>query len=80
MRRLASRQFGIVARRQLVHLGVAGSLIGDWLTLGDLHPLHRGVYAVGHTALATEGWLTAATLYAGPGAMLGLTRARGGGG
>lgn len=35
-----------------------------------LHPLYSGVYAVGHTALSTEGLLSAALLYAGPGAML----------
>lgn len=70
MRALAARQFGVVGRLQLLHLGVAGSSVTTWANAGDLHPLYRGVYAVGHTALSTEGRLTAALLYAGPGAML----------
>lgn len=70
LRCLASRQFGVVARRQLLHLAIASASIGDWTGRGDLHRIHRGVYAVGHTALCTEAWLTAAVLYAGPGAML----------
>jgi very-short-patch-repair endonuclease len=70
VRVLASRQFGVVARHQLRHLGVAGSSVGDWIDGGDLHPLYPGVYAVGHTALSAEGRLTAALLRAGPGAML----------
>jgi len=70
VRALASRQFGVVARHQLQHLEVASSSIGKWLHAGDLHRLYAGVYAVGHTALSAEGRLTAAVLYAGPGAML----------
>lgn len=75
VRSLASKQFGVVARRQLLYLGIPSSVIGDWCAGGELHALHRGVYAVGHTALAPEGWLTAAVLYAGPGAMLSDTTA-----
>jgi very-short-patch-repair endonuclease len=67
---LASRQHGVVATRQLRYLGIAGALLGRWTDRGDLHPVHRGVYAVGHIGLSTAGWLTAAVLYAGPGAML----------
>ena len=37
---------------------------------GRLHRIHPRVYAVGHTALCTEGRLLAAVLYAGPGAAL----------
>jgi len=70
LRALASRQFGVVARRQLTHLGVCGSVIDNWVVAGDVHRIHRGVYAVGHTALSTEGELTAAVLLAGPDAML----------
>jgi very-short-patch-repair endonuclease len=69
--RLASRQHGVVARRQLVHLGIANALIGRWLTRADMHRLLPGVYAVGHTARSDAADLTAAVLYAGPGAMLG---------
>lgn len=70
LRALASRQFGVVARYQLLHLGIPGSVIGDWARSAVLARLHRAVYAVGHTALSTEARLTAAVLYAGPDAML----------
>jgi very-short-patch-repair endonuclease len=35
---------------------------------GFLHPIHEGVYAVGHKRLTTRGHLIAATLAGGPGA------------
>lgn len=60
----------MVARRQLRHLGVSDAVVDVWVAAGELQRIHRGVYAVAHTALAIEGWLTAAVLYAGPGAML----------
>ena len=37
---------------------------------GLLHPLHRGVYAVGHTALTLEATFLAAVKACGPGAVL----------
>jgi very-short-patch-repair endonuclease len=70
VRRLASRQFGRVAWRQLRELGVAKAMISDWVKQGYLHPKLPGVYAVGHDAPSVEGDLAAAILYAGPGAML----------
>lgn len=33
--------------------------------MGRLHCVHRGVYALGHSALSAEGWWTAAVLAAG---------------
>ncbi|MBV8431566.1 MAG: DUF559 domain-containing protein [Solirubrobacterales bacterium] len=70
MKRLASRQFGRVAWRQLRDFGVADAVIHSWVKQGYLHPTLPGVYAVGHDAPSTEGDLAAALLYAGPGAML----------
>lgn len=70
LRTLATRQFGVVATRQLIHLGISYSVVCDWAKAGDLQRLHRGVYAVGHLALSTKARLTAAVLYAGPDAML----------
>jgi very-short-patch-repair endonuclease len=67
---LAARQSGVVARRQLALLDVGGSVVGDWTDAGYLHRRLPGVYAVGHTAPSVEADLTAALLYAGPGAML----------
>ncbi len=45
-------------------------MVDHWAAAGEIHRIHRAVYAVGHTALSTEGQLTAAVLFAGPDAML----------
>jgi hypothetical protein len=67
---LASRQHGIVARSQVVGLGVAGNTVDRWLRSGRLHRVHRGVYAVGHTAITMRGRWMAAVLASGEGAVL----------
>lgn len=67
---LARRQFGAVARRQLVELGNTDSRIDHWLRSGRLHRRFRGVYAWGRADLGIEGELAAALLLAGPGAAL----------
>ncbi len=55
---------------QLIELGFAAATIADRVRLGKLHRVERGVYAVGHDALAPEGRRMAALLYAGRGAVL----------
>jgi hypothetical protein len=67
---LADDQHGVVARRQLLALGVDRAAIDRRLAAGLLIPLHRGVYAVGHRRLRIEGRWLAAVLAAGPGAVL----------
>jgi hypothetical protein len=68
---LARRQHGVVSIRQLtVELGFSRSAVSRAATSGSLHPLHRGVYAVGHTDLSTHGVCLAAVLAAGDGALL----------
>jgi len=67
---LADRQFGVVARRQLLAAGVTARTIDRRIANRRLRPLHHGVYAVGHTALRLEGWWMAALLAAGDGAVL----------
>jgi hypothetical protein len=67
---LAKRQHGIVARGQLTDLGLGRGAIEHRVRCGRLHPLHRGVYAVGHRALRREAWWLATVLAAGPGAAL----------
>jgi hypothetical protein len=62
---LASRQYGVVARRQLLVMGLTNEAIGRRVEAGRLHPIHRGVYAVGHTVLKAEGRWMAATLATG---------------
>lgn len=68
---LAEHQFGAVARWQLLGIGLTRSRVEHWLGTGRLHPLHRGVYTLGHRRLPVEGELAAALLFAGPGAALG---------
>jgi very-short-patch-repair endonuclease len=59
---IAEAQRGRVARRQLLAAGVTPSMIKTMLASGWLHPLHRGVYAVGHLAPVELGRETAALL------------------
>ncbi|MFN8546334.1 MAG: type IV toxin-antitoxin system AbiEi family antitoxin domain-containing protein, partial [Candidatus Binatia bacterium] len=67
---LASRQFGVVSRRDLAAAGLRAGAIDRRIASGLLVPLHRGVYAVGHTALRREGRWLAAVLACGPDAVL----------
>ena len=67
---LVDRQWGVVARRQLLALGVASGTVSAWLAAGRLRGLHRGVYAYGHAHLRAEGRWMAAVLACGPGAAL----------
>src|SRR5579884_4166833 len=70
VRRLANRQSGRIAWRQLRELGSADAAIHRWVKQSYLHRTLPGVYTVGHDAPSVEGDLAAAVLYAGPGAML----------
>ncbi len=57
---LATRQHGVVARRQLIALGLGKDAIKGRLRARRLLPLHRGVYAVGHMRLGLRGrWMAA---------------------
>ena len=67
---LAARQHGVVARRQLLALGVSADAIALRLAAERLCPIHRGVYAVGHPALTAEGRWLGAVLACGDGAAL----------
>lgn len=67
---LAERQHGVVARRQLVALGLGRGAIAERLEKKRLHRIHRAVYAVGHRRISRLGWWMAAVLACGPGAVL----------
>jgi very-short-patch-repair endonuclease len=67
---LAGRQRGMITRVQLVALGLSHRVIDDWIARGRLHVIHRGVYALGHRALAAGGAWMAAVLASGKGAVL----------
>jgi hypothetical protein len=64
---IAGRQHGIVSKAQLRGVGVSEDAIRARESAGRLHRLHRGVYAVGHTALSLEGRLLAGVLAVGGG-------------
>jgi very-short-patch-repair endonuclease/predicted transcriptional regulator of viral defense system len=68
--RLAGRQHGVIATRQLAALGVPQRSVSHRAASGRLHRIHRGVYAVGHPILTANGRRMAAVLAAGPGAVL----------
>src|SRR6201995_2480931 len=70
VRRVASRQFGRIAWRQLRELGMAGRVINKWVNEGYLDRKLPGVSAVGHDAPSFEAGMAAAVFYAGPDAML----------
>jgi predicted transcriptional regulator of viral defense system len=67
---LAARQHGVVSRAQLLALGLGQGAIDHRVVRGLLHPVHRGVYAVGHSVLGPRGQWLAAVLAARPGAVL----------
>ena len=82
MAALAERQYGVVSRRQLFELGLGSDEVWHRVRTGRLHPLHAGVYAVGHRLLPQGGrYIAAALAYEGAvlshrsaAALLGLTQ------
>jgi very-short-patch-repair endonuclease len=67
---LARNQHGLVSRRQLLSLGWSTKAIRHRISAGRLHPVRRGVYAVGRPELTTEGEWMAAVLLCGAGALI----------
>lgn len=68
--RLAEGQHGVVARRQLVGLGLNERAVDHRVAVGRLHPIGLGVYAVGHRRISQLGRWMAAVLSSGPHAVL----------
>src|SRR5437763_11063001 len=66
----AGRNHGVIDRAQLRRIGVGDDTIDRWIAAKRLHPIHRGVYAVGHRRLSREGRYLAAVLACGDGAVL----------
>jgi hypothetical protein len=67
---LAAGSWGVVSRDELVECGLSEKAIRVRVTRGNLHPLYRGVYAVGHRNVAVEGLFLAAVKACGPLAVL----------
>ncbi len=83
---IAARQHGLVRTSDLRAAGLSSSAVSKRRARGLLHRVHRGVYAVGHAALASHALWLAAVFAAGEGAALcglaaaelwGLRRAKG---
>jgi very-short-patch-repair endonuclease len=60
----------VVTRGDLLGLGFSKKAIEHRVENGRLHPIRRGVYAVGRRELTREGWWMAAVLACGPDAVL----------
>lgn len=67
---LAQKQHGVVERLQLRALGFTPDAIKHLVAAGFLHPLFRGVYAVGRPDVGQLGRWMGAVLSSGPGAAL----------
>lgn len=74
---LAARQHGVLALWQLLEIGLSASGVRKRAARGNLHRIHRGVYAVGHPKLIGYGPWMAAVLACGPKAVLSHRSAAG---
>lgn len=72
---LATRQRGLVTRAQLLDAGISERSIARRVTAGRLHPLHKGVYLVGHAVPPPLARELAALLACGPRSALSHTTA-----
>jgi very-short-patch-repair endonuclease len=72
---LAARQRGVISRDQLLAAGVRDNPIKHRVRAGRLHPLHRGVYLVGHSVPADGARELAALLACGERSVLSHTTA-----
>ncbi len=67
---IARQQHGVATYKQLCGAGLDAAAVARRTKAGRLHRVHRGVYAVGHTALSREGRWMAAVLACGEGAVV----------
>jgi Protein of unknown function (DUF559)/Transcriptional regulator, AbiEi antitoxin N-terminal domain/AbiEi antitoxin C-terminal domain len=63
---LVRAQYGVITRQQLTQLGFSKHAIDHRIRTGRLHPIWRGVFAVGRSELTRDGQLLAAALSCGP--------------
>ncbi|HUR48744.1 MAG TPA: hypothetical protein VMY88_04305 [Acidimicrobiales bacterium] len=67
---LARRQDGLIGRRQVLELGMTEAEVEGRLSSGNWQRVHAGVYKLGAARLDWDQRLRAATLAAGPGAVV----------
>jgi very-short-patch-repair endonuclease len=67
---LATRQYGVVTRRQLIDLGHTESAIADDLEAGRLRAWNHSVFAVGDEGLSPHGLCMATVLFRGKGVLI----------
>jgi very-short-patch-repair endonuclease len=58
--RLAARQWGVLSLDELLQCGLSRNAVTTRVKAGRLHPLYRGVYAVGHANVSRQGCFLAA--------------------
>jgi predicted transcriptional regulator of viral defense system len=68
--RRAAEQLGVLSLDDLRGCGLARDAVSVRVRNGRLHPIHRGVYAVGHANVSLEGRFLAAVKACGPSAVL----------
>jgi very-short-patch-repair endonuclease len=67
--RAAAEQWGVLSLDELFACGLLPGAVATRLRNGRLHPIHRGVYAVGHRKLPLEGRFLAAVKACGASAV-----------
>jgi hypothetical protein len=67
---VAARQWGVVDLDDLRRSGLSKQAVAKRVAAGRLHPLYRGVYAVGHPTISLRGRCLAAVKACGPGAVI----------
>ena len=68
--RLAGEEWAVLSTEDLRSCGLSREMIATRVRRAHLHRLHRGVYAVGHRNVSTEGRFLAAVKACGAGAVL----------
>ncbi|MGH2986182.1 MAG: type IV toxin-antitoxin system AbiEi family antitoxin domain-containing protein, partial [Solirubrobacterales bacterium] len=57
---LASQRHGLVTLAQVLERGMTPRMVEVRVRSGFLHPMYRGVFAVGHRPTSDEAWWLAA--------------------
>src|SRR5262245_27732400 len=68
--RIAAHQWAVLSLDELRSCGLSRDAVETRVRNGHLHPLYRGVYAVGHAKLTREAACLAAVKACGPTAVL----------